>query len=73
MKFPRNIEVSDYDDDAVTIGTPGAFVSTLTVKDGDDVVQLLLYASESKALRKALKAAEADLVTPYHFRRDSSV
>ena len=61
MKFPRKIEVVGYN--KVTVESPGPYAVTLHIKDGGDDTELVLWASESKALRKALKAAEA-LLTP---------
>jgi len=68
MKFPRNIKVDGYD--KVTV-THGMFAVSLNIEDGDESISLDMYASESKALRKALKVAEALVVTPAH-RREAS-
>jgi hypothetical protein len=67
MKFPRKIHVDGYE--KVTVEPSGPFTVALSVEDnGVTLVNLELYASESKALRKALKAAEAGLTLPYHQR-----
>lgn len=60
MKFPRKIKVVGYD--KVTVKDPGPYAVTLHIEDGEDDMELTLWASESKALRKALKAAEALLM-----------
>lgn len=73
MKFPRDIEVGGYGH--VIVEPSGLFTVTLTIADpySENELELVLYAAESKALRKALKAAEAGLVVPNHLRRDASV
>jgi len=63
MKFPHNIKVDGYDE--VTV-THGVFTVSLQIEDGDEAISLDMYISESKALRKALKAAEAFVVSPLY-------
>jgi len=70
MKFPRNIDVDGYE--KVTVEPSGPFTVALNIEDdGVTLVNLELYASESKALRKALKAAEVGLVLPVYLRSTS--
>lgn len=62
MKSPRTIEVDGYD--KVTIERSGAYTVSLNVDDGEMELELVLYANESKALRKALRAVESLLRPP---------
>jgi hypothetical protein len=64
MKFPRYIEVDGYYRVIVKTGSP--YAVTLLMDDGcSEPMELVMYADESKALRKALKAAEKPLVDPF--------
>ena len=70
MKFLRNIDVVGYD--KVTVDC-GRFIVSVRFDNPDgSLSELQLFARESRALRKALKAAETLLQPPIN-RRDSSV
>lgn len=72
MKFPREIEVNGYE--KVTV-EHGKFTVSLRINggEGEAEMELALFASESKALRKALKAAEALLTPPIYLERNTTV
>jgi hypothetical protein len=61
MKFPHDVKVEGY---RVTVKAGSPYAVTLIIDDGEPV-ELVMYADESKALRKALKAAEKPLVDPF--------
>jgi hypothetical protein len=61
MKFPHDVEVDGY---RVTVKTGSPYAVTLIIDDGEQI-ELVMYKGESKALRKALKAAEKPLIDPF--------